>query len=152
MSGDELRERYPGIFAAVRTGLTGIEPELLRMLVFWLGDYAYLKQRPGQPGVPEGVVAAQQALAEAHAAASNSRSDSRQREQKCLPASEFVLSGHDSWVGTSAAAALLGISADGVRWHCRRGNLESRKVGRQVMVSMASIESLRAHLDERKGA
>jgi Helix-turn-helix domain len=145
MLSDEMRERYPGIVAAVQTGLIVVEPALVRCLVHWLGEYTRLKRLPGQSGVPEGVVAAQAALAEAYAATSASR----QREQQDLAAAEIVVSGYDAWVGTAEAAAELGISADGVRWHCRHGNLESRRFGRQWMVTAASIEDFKSRKAER---
>lgn len=145
MAGDEMRERYPEIFAAVRAKSISVDLNLVRCIVYWLGDYARLKQQPGQSGTPEGVVAAQAALAEAHAAVSDSRRDEADRAM----AAEFVLSGHDTCVGTDEAAAALGISADGVRWHCRKGNLESRKVGRQLMITTASIENYKCRKAER---
>jgi hypothetical protein len=48
-----------------------------------------------------------------------------------------------AWLSTSEAALLLGISADAVRWHCRRGNLVSRRAGGRVVVSAASVEDMR---------
>lgn len=145
---DEMRERYPGIFAAVRVKTIPIDLDLVRYIVHWLGDYARVKEQPGQPGVPEGVIPAQRALAEACAA----MSDSRQREDPCLDGAGIVISGHEAYVDTAQAAALLGCTADNARDHCRRGNLEHRKIGRQVMITVSSIESLKVRLDERKGA
>lgn len=145
MAGDEMRERYPAIFAAVQAKTISVDLDLVRYIVHWLGDYARLKQQPGQPGVPEGVVAAQTALAEAHAAVSDSRRDEADRPI----AAEILVSGHGPSVGTAEAAAALGISADGIRWHCRNRNLESRKVGRQLMVTTASIENYKRRKAER---
>lgn len=137
---DRLRAQCPGIFSAVRVDAIQLEPDLVRCLVHWLGDFIRLKQQPGQPGVPEGVIAAQTALAEAYAAVSGSR----RREQGAVEAVGIVISGHDdAFVGTAEAAAALGISPDAVRWHWRKGNLDGRKVGRQLMVSTASIENLK---------
>lgn len=144
MAGDELRTRYPGIFEAVRADFIPVSRDLVKAVVHWLGDYARLKQQPGQPGVPEGVAAAQRALAEAYAATS-----SRQREQERVDAAGLVLSGHESYVGTTDAAAELGMPTDAVRWHCRRGNLEHTKVGRQLMVSTAAIEDFKRRKAER---
>jgi hypothetical protein len=48
-----------------------------------------------------------------------------------------------AWLSTSEAALLLDISADAVRWHCRRGNLVSRRAGGRVVVSAASVEDMR---------
>ncbi|ORV61486.1 hypothetical protein AWC03_09815 [Mycobacterium europaeum] len=148
MADDDIRARYPGIFAAVRLNTIPIDLDLVRYIVHWLGDYARLKQQPGQSGVPEGVLAAQRALAEAYAAIS----DSRRREADRPMATEFLISGHDARVGTDEAAAELGVSADTVRWHYRKGNLDGRKVGRQLMVTVASIETLKARLNEQRGA
>jgi len=146
MAGDEMRVQYPGVFAAVRVNTIQIEPDLVRYIIHWLGDYIELKRQPGQPGVPEFVVAAQTALAEAHGASS----DSRQREQDCLDGAEIVISGHeDTYVGTADAAAALECTADNVRQHCRNGNLKSCKVGRQVMVTTASIEDYKRRRAER---
>jgi hypothetical protein len=145
MAADDLRAQYPGIFSAVRANVIQVEPELVRFIIHWLGDYIRLKQLPGQPGIPEGVVAAQGALAEAHASASNSR----QREQECPTAPVSLVSGYESCVGTAEAAAALGISADTVRWHYRKANLDGRRVGRQLMVTTASIENLKRRKAER---
>lgn len=148
MGGDEINDRYPGIFAAVRVNTISIDLDLVRYIVHWLGDYVRLKQRPGQPGAPDGVIAAQRALAEAYAA----MCDSRWRERDGLGAPELVAFEHEQQVGTAEAAAELGVSADTVRWHCRAGNLEFRRVGRQLMILVSSLESLKARLSERKGA
>lgn len=148
MGCDDQRELYPAIFAAVRVGLISIEAPLLRLVIHWLGDYARLKQQPGQAGVPEGLPAALTALAEAYAAVS----DSRQRQEFCADAAGVVRSGYDLELGTTEAAAELGISAGGVRWRCAHGNLEHRKVGRQLMISTASIKRLKSRLDEQRGA
>lgn len=148
MSGDEIRERYSGIFAAVRAKTISVDLDLMRYIVHWLGDYARLKERPGQPGAPEGLIPAQIALAEAVAV----MSDSRQREQDGLGAAELVAFEHEQCMGTAEAADLLGISADTVRWHCRAGNLEFRRVGRQLMIPVSSIERWKVQLSEWKGA
>lgn len=143
--GDEIRAQYAAVFAAVRVNTIQLEPDLVRYLVHWLGDLIRIKQQPGQPGVPEGLVAAQKALAEAHAAVS----DSRRQEQNRGVAAEIVALPHDADVGTAEAAAELGISADAVRWHFRKGNLDGRRVGRQLMVSARSIENLKRRKAER---
>lgn len=148
MTGDDMRERYPAIFSAVRVHTVSIDLDLVRYIVHWLGDYARLKQQPGQPGLPEGLIQAQTALAEAVAA----MSDSRQRERASLGISELVTSGRGVELGTTEAAAELGVSTDTVRWHCREGNLEFRRVGRQLMIPVSSVEHLKVQLSERKGA
>lgn len=145
MVSDELRGQFPEIFAAVHVDLIAITPDLVKLLIHGLGDYAKLKQQPGQPGVPVWVRPAQTVLAEAFA----ERTGSRWREQERLEAGEIVMSGYDAQVGTTEAAAELGISPDAVRWNCRRGNLESRKVGRQLMVSTSSIENFMRRRAER---
>lgn len=95
MGCDDQRELYPAIFAAVRVGLISIDAPLLRLVIHWLGDYARLKQQPGQAGVPEGLPAALTALAEAYAAVS----DSRQRQEFCADAAgSYGLAMTWSWV------------------------------------------------------
>jgi excisionase family DNA binding protein len=134
---DDLREQYPRIFGAVRANMIQLEPELVRYLVHWLGDYIRIKAQPGQSGVPDGVAAAQLALAEAHASASNS---SCRHESVSLMAPESLVSSYEA-IGTAEAAAVLGISADAVRWHCKQGNLEHRRVGRHLMITKSSVEN-----------
>lgn len=141
------RDRYRAIFAAVRADSIAVDPGLVRLLVHWLGDLARLKQSPGQPGVPEGLVAAQCALAEAVALVG----DSRRRESGGVGVGVDISFEHDRSMGTAEAAAELGVSPDTVRWHCRRGSLDGRKVGRQLMVTAASVEALKRSR-ERKGA
>lgn len=132
--------------AVRRVNVVQLEPSLVRMLVFWLGKYAELaEQRYGSK--PEGVVEVQSALAEAYVAG-----DSRQHEQDHRMAPEAITSGCDSWIGTAEAAEILGCTADNVRDHRRRGNLESRQGGRPYMISVASVERLKARLTKRKGA
>ncbi|WP_139043255.1 helix-turn-helix domain-containing protein [Mycobacterium lentiflavum] len=107
-----------------------------RLVVHWLGDYAEIKrQRYGC--TPEGVVAVQHALA----AAIVSDGDSRQHEAEGLGLTGVLLS---AYVDTAVAAQRLGLTADAVRWHCRRGNLASRRVGRQLMVSTESISDFKS--------
>ncbi|AAS05079.1 helix-turn-helix domain-containing protein [Mycobacterium avium] len=142
---DELRQRYKVIFDAVRVSEIEITPDLARCLVHWLGDYIRLKQQPGQPGVPEGLVAAQTALAEAYAAVTHSPRSERDRPI----GAGFVFSAHDAWVGTAEAAEMLGIKAGSVGWLCRESHLEHRKVGRQYMISTASIEDYKRRKAER---
>lgn len=148
MASDEMRAQYPGIFAAVRLTAIPVERDLVRYLVHWLGDYIRLKQQPGQPGVPEGVVAAQHALADACIPGH----DSRQHESERSAAVEILLSGHDVRVGTAEAAAELGISPDAVRWHCRHGNLDAKRVGRQLMVTTSSILNYKQRRNESRSA
>jgi hypothetical protein len=113
-----------------------INPSVARRLVEWLGELAEIRRRTnGCP--PIGLVEVQQALAEAVAGGG----DSRQREPEGLAAAEILGLNRDTEITTAEAAAQLGIPADLVRWHCRRGNLDSRKVGRQHMVTVASIEN-----------
>jgi hypothetical protein len=114
--------------------------DLGRMLVHWLGNYAELaRQRYGC--TPQGLIETQHAIAEAVVG------DSRQREVKRSALQELLLSGHGSDVDTARAADLLGITADSVRWHCRKGNLVFHRVGRQMMISAASIENLMLERD-----
>ncbi|WP_406813976.1 helix-turn-helix domain-containing protein [Mycobacterium sp. M23085] len=125
-----------------------IHPDLARCIVRWLGKHIEFTRQPGHPGVPALLIETQKALAEAVAAID----DSRQREQERLATAEIVISGYDACVGTAEASAELGISADAVRWHIRRGNLASRKVGRQLMVTTSSLDRLKDRLGERKKA
>jgi hypothetical protein len=146
MAGDEMRERFPGIFDAVRR-VDGVQisPDFTRVLVHYLGQ---LSRIYGQQNgcAPADLVAAQHALAEAVVA-----HDSRRHEVKSVCAPNALGSGHDL-VDTETAAAMLGLKADTVRWHFRQGNLHGRRVGRQLMVSLASIESLKVRLGKKKGA
>lgn len=102
------------ITAAVRRVDTiQIDPDLVRIVVHWLGQYADLAtQRHGCP--PEGLTEVQYTLAEACAASKNSR----QHQLEHLAATQPLTSGYDSECDTSEAAALLGITASGVRYHC----------------------------------
>jgi len=134
------------VSAAVRpVNAIQIHPDLARRVIHWLGKYLELMRQPGQPGVPMLLIETQKALAEALAAMDNSR----QREQGTSQALEIIVSGYDACVGTAEAARQLGISPDGVRWHCRKRNLESRKVGRQLMVTTSSIENYKRQKVER---
>lgn len=130
--------------AVRRLDVVAIDADLARVIVFWLGKYAEMaSQRNG--AVPAGLVEAQHALAEAAV----SVGDSRQREENRSVSAETVVLGHDAFVDTATAAEALGCTADNVRDHCRRGNLSSRKVGRQHMVTVGSLESLKARLSGR---
>jgi hypothetical protein len=140
--------RGPDLAGAVRRlDVVAIDPDLARALVFWLGKYADLAtQRNGC--VPAGLAEVQYAIAEAAVGVG----DSRQREESLAAIAETVVLGHDAYVDTATAAAALGCTADTVRWHCRKGNLVSKKSGRQTMVTVASVEDLKVRLDQRKGA
>lgn len=64
----------------------------------------------------------------------------------------LIALGADDCIGTAEAAEQLGIPADAVRWHYRSGNLKGRKIGRQVLITAASIEVLKARrAEKRKG-
>jgi Helix-turn-helix domain len=123
--------------AVQRVDAIQISPDLARVIVHWLGQLAKVCER--QNGCAPGeLVAVQKALAEAYAGGGNWR----QSESERLAEREFLISGHDeTYVGTAEAAAWLGITANGVRWLCGQGHLESKKLGRQVMVTTSSIES-----------
>jgi hypothetical protein len=145
-AGDEMRQRYPAIFAAVRrVDDVQISLDFTRVLVHYLGELS--KKCVQENGcAPEDLIASQHVLVEAVVA-----DGSRRREAEWVCAPSGLLSGYDL-VGTEAAAKMLGLKADTVRWHCRKGNLEYCTVGGRIMVSVASIESLKARLDLRKGA
>jgi hypothetical protein len=136
------------IAAAVRpVGGVLLSADAARLLVHWLGQLAALTQaRNG--AAPHGLIAVQHHLAEAAAAAG-----SRRREADGLGVPAVVMFEHDEQYTTPTdAAAALGISPDAVRWHRRRGNLQGRRVGRSWLISIASLESLKVRLDERRGA
>jgi DNA-binding CsgD family transcriptional regulator len=56
----------------------------------------------------------------------------------------------EACIGTAEAAEILGMSADSVRWHCRNGNLDGRRMGRQVVITAESIEALKARRAEKQ--
>jgi excisionase family DNA binding protein len=56
----------------------------------------------------------------------------------------------EACIGTAEAAELLGITVDAVRWHYRNGNLEGRKMGRQVVITAESIDALKARRAENQ--
>jgi hypothetical protein len=56
----------------------------------------------------------------------------------------------DACVDTADAAETLGITPDTVRWHWRKGNLEGRKMGRQLVITVASVERLKARRDGKR--
>jgi Helix-turn-helix domain len=121
-----------------------ITPDVARLLVYWLGQLAEVaRQRNGWP--PRGLVEVQTALAEGVAAAG-----SRGRESEGLVAAAVLRSGEEEpLVGVEDAAKVLGIRPDTVRWHCRRGNLETHEVGGHRLITAASLERLRAERSER---
>ena len=123
-----------------------IPPDVARLLARWLAEYAEFRRRPGQSGVPMLLLEVQWAFAEFAAVSS------RQQEDLRSMSPEIVTSAHEPEVGTDEAAAVLRCSTDNVRWHFRQGNLAGRKVGRQLMISVASLQSLKCRLGERKGA
>jgi len=129
-SDDMMRAKL----AVQRVDAVQISPQAARFLVHCLGRLAaVLGQQNGC--APEALVTLQHALA----------------EPESPGASDLLPLGYEL-VDTETAANMLGLKADSVRWHRRRGNLESRKVGRQLMITVASIENLKVRLTERKGA
>jgi DNA-binding CsgD family transcriptional regulator len=145
MASDEMRVQYPAIAAAIQRvdGLL-ISTDMARLIMHGLSGYATLAaQRNGC--APDWVAKVQYALAEPLAESLRQREpltceSSRQREVLSSAEAEILPFGYDE-ITTAEAAATLGISPDAVRWHCRKGNLESRKVGRQLMVTTTSIEN-----------
>jgi hypothetical protein len=134
--------------AVRRVNVVQLDPELVRVVVHWLGRYSDLTtQRFGC--LPDGLADVQYALAEA--CADDSGEDSRLRELSAAVGHRVLLSEHehDVRVDTAAAAAQLAIPVDSVRWHCRRGNLDGCRVGRQLMISVSSIENLKSRRAER---
>jgi hypothetical protein len=147
MTAAEQNDARESIRAAVqRVDSVHITLEAARFIVHCLGRLAeMLARQNGCP--PETLVIVQHALAEACAI------PSRQHDLRGSTGLEVVPSGHGQpEVGTDEAAAALRCTSDNVRRHCREGNLASRKVGRQYMITAASLESLKTRLDERKGA
>lgn len=146
MASDEVMRA--NIAAAVqRVDVIQVSVDAGHLLVHWLGQLADIgRHRNGC--APIGLIEVQQALAEAVAGGG----DSRQREPEGLAAAEILGLNRDTEITTAEAAAQLGLPADSVRWHCRRGNLDSRKVGRQHMVTVASIESYKRRKAEDRSA
>ena len=146
MSGRRAADERTRIAASVqRIDSVVISVDAARLVVHWLGQLAEItRQRNGCP--PEGLVEFQHAIAEELVA------DSRRREQDGLGEPEAVAFEHEQCMGTAEAAAELGVSADTARWHCRKGNLDGRKFGRQLMVTAASVEALKTRLSEQRGA
>lgn len=109
-----------------------VSADAAQVITFWLGQYAKLcAERNG--AVPNGLPELQRALAE-------SAAGSRQRECGAgveLPALPFV---HEAELTTDEAAEQLGITPDAVRWHCRRQNLASRRVGRSFVIPASAVE------------
>jgi excisionase family DNA binding protein len=64
-----------------------------------------------------------------------------QRVREELAARE-TRTGDRTWLTLKEAGDLLGCSADAVRMRVQRGRLESRRQGRRVYVSAASVERL----------
>jgi hypothetical protein len=52
-------------------------------------------------------------------------------------------------VDVGAAALALGIARDTVRWHHRKGHLQGYKVGRQLLLTIDSIEAMAARKREK---
>jgi hypothetical protein len=52
-------------------------------------------------------------------------------------------------VDVSAAALILGVARDTVRWHYRKGNLQGDRVGRQLLLTVDSVEALAARKREK---
>lgn len=146
MSADEVRARMAAAIQRVDVDGILITTDVARLLVRWLGRLTEItRQRNGCP--PLGLVELQGALTDECAA------DSRRREQDGLGARELVAFDHEQqYVWPPEAAAELGVSADTVRWHFRKGNLDGRKFGRQLMVTAASVEALKTRLSEQRGA
>lgn len=104
-------------------------------------------QRKGGVSLSQRLVVIRDRLAAGSAALS-----SRQREDLRSVTAETIRSTHEPEVGTAEAAVALDCTTDNVREHCRRGNLVCRKVGRQHMITVSSLEALKTRLAERKGA
>ncbi|MEY8015256.1 helix-turn-helix domain-containing protein [Mycobacterium servetii] len=147
MSGRRTADERTRIAASVqRIDSVALSLDAARLVVHWLGQLAEItRQRNGCP--PEGLVEFQHAIAEELVA------DSRRREQGGSRPHELVGFEHEQrYMEPAEAATALGVSADTVRWHCRKGNLDGRKFGRQVMVTAASVEALKARRSEQRGA
>jgi hypothetical protein len=127
------------ISAAVsRVDAIQIDPNLGRLLVHWLGNYAKLAQaRYGC--LPEGLSDATYALAEACAGDSHAASP----EAILAPVvSELV--------DTKTAAAVLGVKPTTVRYHYKNGTLAGRKVGETLMIDNSSLQQLRARREREE--
>jgi excisionase family DNA binding protein len=119
-----------------------MEPDFVRVIIHWLKRYGDLvQQRYGTE--PAGLSDAITALGTAYLA-------SRQRDGAGFAISESIASDCEtSWLGTDAAAELLGVKADTVRKYVRCGHLVARKVGRQHMVSAESVQRMRDKIQEK---
>jgi Helix-turn-helix domain len=142
--GPELAQRSAIAGAVQRVDGVVIRTDLARLIIHGLRGYTELAtQRYGV--APEWVADVQYGLAESLADTRQHEpptcDNSRQRELSSLKAAEILDSSQE--FTTAEAAAALRISADLVRYHCRKGNLQRRKVGQQVMVSRSSVESFK---------
>ena len=149
-SADSCGGRIPRNLSAAVTRIDGIfiTTDLARLILHGFRGYADLAaQRYGC--APDWIADVQYALGEAI-------TDSRHGNQrpaaipvKREPLGSAVTEILDSRneVSTTEAAAALGMSTDLVRHHCAAGNLDSRKAGGRVMVTVASIESLNIHTE-----
>jgi Helix-turn-helix domain len=119
--------------------------DLVRLIIHGFRGYTDLAtQRYGC--APEWVADVQYVLAEALADnarehASTTCDNARQRAVSSTTPAEILALDYE--FTTAEAAAALGIRADLVRYHCRRKNLKSRKVGDQVMVRSSSVENFK---------
>jgi hypothetical protein len=153
--GEPLRS-VPAVRAANLSGavqrVDGIvfSTDMVRLFIHGFRGYTELAtQRYGC--APEWVADVQYVLAEALADTRQGRDltsdDARQHQSLSTAPAEILTLDHE--FTTAEAAAALGIRANLVRYHCSQGNLDSRKVGRQLMVSSASIQNFKHHRRNR---
>lgn len=137
---------YSRIRAAIRSDVIVIEPDLARLLVHWLGDYARLAS-VHRPGVPEGLAAAQSALAEA--VASQSGRPERNSELGAPAVASGPMRRNCDWLSTPEAGLELGLRTDTVGLLCRRGELAARKAdGRHYLIHRSDLDAYRLRREE----
>ncbi|OBJ43109.1 hypothetical protein A5621_00855 [Mycobacterium colombiense] len=123
--------------AVQRLDVVAMNADLARLVVFWLGRYAELAaQRNGC--VPEGLVEAQHALAEAAVGVG----DSRQREYEASMAAGVLAFGEDTVMNAEAAAQMLRLKPDTVRLMCRKGSLAAKKVAGRWFPDVVAVEEM----------
>jgi hypothetical protein len=136
-------QQLAAIAAAVQQlDCIGINRDLIRVLVHYLGDYAaILTQRNGCP--PDGVAAVQRVLAEACAG-------SHRCEDDVISALEVEDSDRDVLLDTATAAEMIGIKRTTILLHCGNRKL-GQKIGREWVIRLDELKRFQRDRLERKG-
>jgi hypothetical protein len=113
------------IEAAVhRVDVVQLSPDVARLVVFWLGQYAEISQaRYGC--APEGLIEAQHAIAEVVTATGG---DSRRREETAASSADLLALAQEPVLDVKDAAHMLDLKPDTIRLMCRQGTLGAKKV------------------------